>query len=81
LKAGEAENPKSRLGDTSGAGPHVVMGKRRDSGGVCKAERVAAVLALDALLKERSTFEPKLLVLLCALLGMPIAGDAEGVKW
>jgi hypothetical protein len=38
--SGEAENPKSILGDVS-LGPHVVMGIRSDEGGVCKAERAA----------------------------------------
>lgn len=75
-KSGEAENPKSMLGDAS-VGSHVVMGMRRDEGGVCKAERAAPdtdelnvrpMLSVKGLLFELPS-------------EIPMAGDACSVIW
>ena len=76
VNSGETEKLKSNSGEVSG--PHVVMGKGRDEGGVCKAERVA----LDA--DEELNVRPKLLLKLwslCRSSEIPIAGDADGVNW
>jgi hypothetical protein len=70
--SGEAENPKSMLGDVS-VGPHVFIGRRSDEGGVCKAERFA--LDTDEL-KVRPMLSVKGSLLFGLLFEMPMAGEA-----
>ena len=74
LVSHEAEKLRSKAGEVSE--PHVVTGKWREEGGVCKAER-AALGALEELeVSPVSLSKP-----LPLMLGVPIAGDAQGVNW
>jgi hypothetical protein len=74
VESHEAEKSTSRADDVFG--PHVVIDNGREEGGVCKAER-AALGALEELeVSPVSLSKP-----LPLMLGVPIAGDAQGVNW